>query len=106
MLERLDIPTYYCFLDFYSRYNQIGVDPSDQEKTAFTCIFEVFVYCRIPFSFCNAPTIFQRCMLSIFSNVIGNSIDAFMDEFLCSLVILMFVLITLISFAKEVLKLT
>ncbi|MCI92752.1 reverse transcriptase, partial [Trifolium medium] len=39
MLERLAGKAYYCFLDEYSGYNQIVVDPADQEKTAFTCPF-------------------------------------------------------------------
>ncbi|XP_015965746.1 uncharacterized protein LOC107489505 [Arachis duranensis] len=36
MLERLVGHEYYCFLDGYSGYNQIVVDPKDQEKTSFT----------------------------------------------------------------------
>ena len=39
MLERLTGQSYYCFLDGYSGYNQITVDPKDQEKSAFTCPF-------------------------------------------------------------------
>ncbi|GAU46855.1 hypothetical protein TSUD_385320 [Trifolium subterraneum] len=35
MLERLAGQEYYCFLDGYSGYNQIAVDPRDQEKTPF-----------------------------------------------------------------------
>ncbi|XP_015967893.1 uncharacterized protein LOC107491545 [Arachis duranensis] len=38
MLERLAGHEYYCFLDGYSGYNQIVVDPKDQEKTLFTYI--------------------------------------------------------------------
>ncbi|MCI41794.1 reverse transcriptase, partial [Trifolium medium] len=34
MLERLAGQEFYCFLDGYSGYNQITVDPEDQEKTA------------------------------------------------------------------------
>ena len=44
MLERLTGQSFYCFLDGYSGYNQIAVDPQDQEKTAFTCPFGVFAY--------------------------------------------------------------
>jgi hypothetical protein len=47
MLERLSGQKFYCFLDGYSGYNQIAVDPEDQEKTAFTCPFGVFVYRKI-----------------------------------------------------------
>jgi len=44
MLERLTGQSFYCFLDGYSGYNQIAVDPQDQEKTVFTCPFGVFAY--------------------------------------------------------------
>jgi len=58
MLERLAGQSFYYFLDGYSGYNQIVVDPKDQEKTSFTCPFGVFAYRRMPFGLCNAPTIF------------------------------------------------
>ncbi|MCH82348.1 hypothetical protein A2U01_0003151, partial [Trifolium medium] len=75
MLERLAGQAYYCFLDGYSGYNQIVVDPADQEKTAFTCPFGVFAYRRMPFGLCNAPATFQRCMLSIFADMMEDSIE-------------------------------
>nr|GFA95537.1 reverse transcriptase domain-containing protein [Tanacetum cinerariifolium] len=37
MLERLAGNQYYCFLDGFSGYFQITIDPKDQEKTTFTC---------------------------------------------------------------------
>ena len=39
MLERLAGQAYYYFLDGYSGYNQITVNPEDHKKTAFTCPF-------------------------------------------------------------------
>nr|GFB13756.1 retrovirus-related Pol polyprotein from transposon 17.6 [Tanacetum cinerariifolium] len=36
MLERLAENEYYCFLDGFSEYFQIPIDPKDQEKTTFT----------------------------------------------------------------------
>jgi len=60
MLERLAWQSFYYFLDGYSGYNQIAVDPQDQEKTAFTCPFSVFAYRHIPFGLCNTPATFQR----------------------------------------------
>jgi len=41
----------------------------------------MFAYRRIPFALCNAPAIFQRCMISIFSDMIEKNIEVFMDDF-------------------------
>nr|GFC04110.1 reverse transcriptase domain-containing protein [Tanacetum cinerariifolium] len=60
MLERLAENEYYCFLDGFSRYFQISIDPRDQEKTTFTCPYGTFTYRRMPFGLCNAPGTFQR----------------------------------------------
>nr|XP_025608057.1 uncharacterized protein LOC112701526 [Arachis hypogaea] len=60
MLERLAGHEYNCFLDSYSGYNQIVVDPKNQEKTSFTCPYGVFAYRKMPFGLCNAPATFQR----------------------------------------------
>ena len=81
MLERLASHSHYCFLDGFSGYNQIAIAPEDQEKTTFTCPFGIFAYRRMPFSLCNAPTTFQRCMVSIFSDYVENIIEVFMDDF-------------------------
>jgi len=66
MLERLAGKSFYCFLDGYNGYNQIVINPENQEKTTFTCPFGTYAYRRMPFGLCNAPVIFQRCMMSIF----------------------------------------
>nr|GEZ83940.1 reverse transcriptase domain-containing protein [Tanacetum cinerariifolium] len=65
MLERLAGNQYYCFLDGFSGYFQIPIDLKDQEKTTFTCPYETFAYCRMPFRLCNAPDTFQRCMMML-----------------------------------------
>ncbi|GJZ35925.1 reverse transcriptase domain-containing protein [Tanacetum coccineum] len=44
MLERLAGNENYYFLDGFSRYFQIPIDPQDQEKTTFTCPYGTFAY--------------------------------------------------------------
>nr|GEU95468.1 DNA-directed DNA polymerase [Tanacetum cinerariifolium] len=72
---------FYCFLDDFSAYFQIPIDPQDQEKTTFTCPYGTFVYQRMPFGLCNAPGTFQRCMMSIFHDMIEKTMEVFMDHF-------------------------
>nr|GEV99147.1 reverse transcriptase domain-containing protein [Tanacetum cinerariifolium] len=55
MVERLAGNEFYCFLDGFSGYFQIPIDPQDQEKTTFTCPYGTFAYRRMPFGLCNAP---------------------------------------------------
>ncbi|RVW61857.1 Retrovirus-related Pol polyprotein from transposon 17.6 [Vitis vinifera] len=80
VLERVSGHPFYCFLDGYSGYFQIEIDLEDQEKTTFTCPFGTFAYRRMPFGLCNAPATFQRCMLSIFSDMVERIMEVFMDD--------------------------
>nr|GEW54214.1 reverse transcriptase domain-containing protein [Tanacetum cinerariifolium] len=81
MLERLAGNKYYCFLDGFSGYFQIPIDPKDQEKTTFTCPYGTFAYKRMPFGLCNAPGTFQRCMMAIFHDMIERTMEVFTDDF-------------------------
>nr|GEW26842.1 reverse transcriptase domain-containing protein [Tanacetum cinerariifolium] len=65
--------------DFW--YFQISIDPQDQEKTNFTCLYGTFAYRRMPFGLCNAPGTFQRCMIAIFHDMIEKTMEVFMDDF-------------------------
>nr|GFB11645.1 reverse transcriptase domain-containing protein [Tanacetum cinerariifolium] len=81
MLERLARNQYYYFLDGFSGYFQIPIDPKDLEKTTFTCPYETFAYRRMPLGLYNAPGMFQRCMMEIFHDMIEKTIEVFMDDF-------------------------
>ncbi|RDY07908.1 Retrovirus-related Pol polyprotein from transposon 17.6, partial [Mucuna pruriens] len=81
MLEKLAGKSHYCFLDGFSGYMQIHIAPEDQHKTTFTCPFGTFAYTRMPFGLCNAPSTFQRCMMSIFSDLLQDCMEVFMDDF-------------------------
>nr|GEX17480.1 reverse transcriptase domain-containing protein [Tanacetum cinerariifolium] len=81
MLERLTGNEYYCFLDGFSSYFEIPIDPKDQEKTTFTCPYGISAYKRMPFRLCNAPGTFQRCMMAIFHDMIEQTMEPF--ELMC-----------------------
>jgi hypothetical protein len=43
--------------------------------------FRTFAYHRIPFGLCIAPATFQRCVISIFSNMVERFMEIFIDDF-------------------------
>ncbi|RDY14551.1 Retrovirus-related Pol polyprotein from transposon 17.6, partial [Mucuna pruriens] len=60
---------------------QIHIALEDQHKTTFTYPFGTFAYTRMPFGLCNASSTFQHCMTSIFSDLLQECMEVFMDGF-------------------------
>ena len=81
ILDRLAGHPYFCFLDGYSGYNQISIILEDHKKTTFTCPYDTFTFIRKSFGLCNALATFQRCMMSMFSNLVEEAMEIFMDDF-------------------------
>ncbi|RDX76038.1 hypothetical protein CR513_44010, partial [Mucuna pruriens] len=81
VLEKLVGKSHYCFLDSFSRYMQIHIALEDQHKTTFTYPFGTFAYTYMPFGLCNVPSTFQCCMTSIFSDLLQECMEVFMDDF-------------------------
>ena len=71
---------FYCFLDGYLGYYQIEITLEDQGKTTFTCPFGTFAFRRMSFGLCNALATFQRCMVSIFSDMAEKFLEVLMDD--------------------------
>ena len=69
-----------CFLDAYSRYHQITMKESDQLTTSFITPFGSFCYVTMPFGLKNAGATYQRCMLKCFGDLIGRTIEAYVDD--------------------------
>ncbi|RDX87068.1 Retrovirus-related Pol polyprotein from transposon 17.6, partial [Mucuna pruriens] len=44
-------------------------------------LYITFAYTRMPFGLCNALSTFQRCMISIFSSLLEDCVEVFMDDF-------------------------
>jgi hypothetical protein len=73
---------FFSFLDGFNGYNQIQIAPEDQDKTTFTCPWGTFAYRVLPFGLCNAPTTFQWVVLGIFSDMVNDSLEIYMDDFM------------------------
>ena len=71
----------YNFLDGFSGYNQIRMQPDDQEKTAFVTEWGVFVAVVMMFGLKTAPATFQRIISEIFDEFIPSFMQVFLDDF-------------------------
>ena len=71
----------YSFLDGFSGYNQVRMNPEDQEKTAFVTEWGVFVAVVMMFGLKTAPATFQRVIQEIFGEYIPAFMQVFLDDF-------------------------
>ena len=81
MLDKSAGHPYFCFLDGYSGYIQIAIAIEDQEKTTLACPYGTFAFRRMSFGLCNALATFQRCMMSMFLDLVEEDMEIFMDDF-------------------------
>jgi hypothetical protein len=81
VLDSLSGKNFFSFLDGFSGYKQIKIAPQDQDKTTFTSPWGTFAYRVLPFGLCNALATFQREILGIFSDMLNDSMEIFMDDF-------------------------
>ncbi|XP_015078358.1 uncharacterized protein LOC107022190 [Solanum pennellii] len=80
MLDILAGKRWYCFLDGYSRYNQIFIASEDQDKTTFTSPYRTCAFKRLSFGSYKALP-FERYMKSKFSYMVEDTIEMFTDYF-------------------------
>ncbi|CAL9011340.1 unnamed protein product [Prunus brigantina] len=70
------------FMDGNAGYNQIMVAEEDIHKTAFMCPGHIgaFEYTVMPFGLRNAGATYQRAMNSVFHDMIGHSLEVYIDD--------------------------
>ena len=68
------------FLDVYSGYHQITMKEFDKLATSFITPFRSFYYVTMLFDLKNAGATNQRCMLKCFGDLIGQTIEAYVDD--------------------------
>jgi len=68
------------FLDAYSCYNQIPMAASDMNKTAFITDDANYFYRVMPFGHENARATYQRLMDKVFSYLMGQFVEVYIDD--------------------------
>ena len=70
------------FMDAFSSYNHINIDPDDQEKTTFVMRQGTYCYRVMPFGLKNAGATYQRLVNRMFQKQIGTSMEVYIDDML------------------------
>ena len=70
------------FIDAYSEYNQILTYEPDEEHTSFITDRGLYCYKATPFSLKNLGGTYQRLVNKMFKDLIGKSMEAYMDDML------------------------
>nr|AAX95295.1 Reverse transcriptase (RNA-dependent DNA polymerase), putative [Oryza sativa Japonica Group]ABA92634.2 retrotransposon protein, putative, Ty3-gypsy subclass [Oryza sativa Japonica Group] len=68
------------FLDAYSGYHQIHMNPADIPKTAFITLFGTFCHLRMPFGLRNAGATFTRLVCKVLYKQLGQNVEAYVDD--------------------------
>ena len=68
------------FLDAYSGYHQVRMDPKDSEATAFQAGGGTYCYTMMPFGLKNAGATYQRMVNKVFEGQIGRNVEAYVDD--------------------------
>ena len=65
------------FMDAFSGYNQISMDPNDQENTSFVTGRGTYCYRVMPFGLKNAGATYQRLVNRMFQKQIGTFMEVY-----------------------------
>ena len=70
------------FMDAFFGYNQISMDPDDQEKTSFVTTQGTYCYRVMPFGLKNAGATYHRLVNRMFQKHIGATMEVYIDDML------------------------
>ncbi|KAI0529371.1 hypothetical protein KFK09_001920 [Dendrobium nobile] len=68
------------FMDAYSRYNQIKMNPTDEEATSFQTGRGLHCYRVMPFGLKNTGATYQCLMNKVFKTLIGCNMEVYVDD--------------------------
>ena len=70
------------FMDAFSGYNQISMDPNNQEKTSFFTSQGTYCYRVMPFGLKNVGATYQRLVNRMLQKQIGTFMEVYIDDML------------------------
>lgn len=70
----------FSFMDFFSMYNQIPLDPKDEDKTTFMVEAGNHFYVVMSFKLKNVGVTYQRMMNEVFKDEIRDMLKVCMDD--------------------------
>ena len=70
------------FMNAFSGYNQISMDPNDQKKTSFVTAQGTYCYRVMPFGLKNVGATYQRLVNRMFQKQIGATMEVYIDDML------------------------
>ncbi|XP_022893147.1 uncharacterized protein LOC111407730 [Olea europaea var. sylvestris] len=68
------------FMDGFSGYNQIRMNPKDEELTSFRTPKGIYCYKVMAFGLKNAGTTYQRAMQKIFDDILHKNVECYVDD--------------------------
>lgn len=71
---------FLSLMDAYSGYNQIPIIWRDEEKTTFVTDHGTYYYTMLSFGLKNVVATYQRMMTKIFGNLMGKSVEVYIDD--------------------------
>jgi ubiquitin len=69
-----------CFLDCYSGYHQIALNPDNEDKTMFITPHDIYCYKVMTFGLKNAGATYQKAIQKCLKSQIGRNIEAYVDD--------------------------
>lgn len=70
----------FSFLNAYSGYNQLWMNPEDEEKTTYVTRNGVFCYKVMSFGLKNVGATYQRLVTKLFEGLMGKIVEAYIDN--------------------------
>lgn len=72
---------FFSTIDLKNAYHQIKMNPESVKYTAFTTPMGIFEYVMCPYGLKNGPSVFQRIIFNLFSDLIRqNKVSVYLDD--------------------------